>query len=159
MDSILSDDNSTITFICHLACQTDFITGCNITLVDACGEDYTQSCTVNDTQTFSPRECSVVFRDLPLSSYDYTAQIQSDIPLQVEENMLNMTGTLVTAGKSHAYHGVIVYSYIPLHLHKTLNTTMYLQMITVFLVNLMRSTITLLQTLQFLPLLQTVMLP
>ena len=98
LDSNLSDGNSTITFTCHLACQTDFITGCNITLVDACGRDFIQSCTVNNTESFSPRQCSVVFRDLSPSSYDYTATVQSNRLLQVEENVLNMTGTFVTAG-------------------------------------------------------------
>ena len=108
VDSILSDDNSTVTVTCHLACQTDFITGCNVTLVDACGRDLTQSCTVNNTQTFSPRQCSVVFRDLPPSSYDYMATVQSNIPLQLEENILNMIGTFVTAGKSPLYHIMIM---------------------------------------------------
>ena len=108
LDSILSDDNSTVTVICHLACQTDFITGCNVTLMDACGRDFTQSCTVNNTQTFSPRECSVVFSDLPPSSYDYTATVQSNIPLQLEENILNMIGTFVTTGKSSLYHIMIM---------------------------------------------------
>ena len=103
--SILSGDNSTVTLTCHLACQTDFITGCNITLTDACGRQFTQSCTVSDTQTFTPRQCPVVFEDLPPSSYDYIARVQSNIPLQLEENILNMTGTFVTAaGKSLLYH-------------------------------------------------------
>ena len=89
-----------------MACQTDFITGCNVSLMDACGKKLTQSCTVNNTQTFSPRQCSVVFQDLPPSSYDYIAKVQSNDPLQFEENILNMTGTLVTADtrKSQLYH-------------------------------------------------------
>lgn len=108
LDSILSDDNSIVTFTCHLACQTDFITGCNVTLVDICGRDFTQSCTVNNTQTFSPRQCSVVFGNLPPSSYDYTATVESNIPLQLEENILTMIGTFVTTSKLPIHHIMIM---------------------------------------------------
>ena len=113
LDSILSDDNSTVTFTCHLACQTDFITGCNVTLVDACGKDFTQSCTVTNIQTFSPRQCSVVFSGFPPSSYDYTTTVESNIPLQLEENILSIIGTLNfgTAGKSPIYHAATMHSY------------------------------------------------
>lgn len=100
MENSLSEDNSTITFACHLACQTDFITGCKITLTSECGEEFTQSCTVDNIQTFNPRQCPVTFENLLPTSYTYTASIQSDITLQNEENVLNMTGSFATAGMS-----------------------------------------------------------
>ena len=99
LEGVSSEDNSTINFTCHLACQTDFITGCNIiTLIDTCGKDFSQSCTVENTRTFSLRKCSVVFQDLVPSRYEFIAKVQSNSPLQREENILNMTGTFVTIG-------------------------------------------------------------
>ena len=85
--------------------------------MDACGKEQTRSCIINNIQTFSPRQCSVVFRDLPPSSYDYIAKVQSNIPLQCEENVLNMSGTFVTAGMhiSHYYlciSSVVAYTHI-----------------------------------------------
>ena len=104
LERISSEDNSTINFTCHLACQTDFITGCSITLVDACGKNFIQFCAVENSQTFSPRQCSVSFQDLPPSRYEFLAKVRSNSQLQLEENILNMTGTFITAGKSLLYH-------------------------------------------------------
>ena len=98
VDITPSDDNSNMTLTCHLACQTDFITGCSITVMNTCGNEFIESCTVDTTQTFSPRQCSVVFESLPASSYAYIAEVQSDNP-PLEANIFNMTGSFVIAGK------------------------------------------------------------
>ena len=99
MDITSSEDNSNMTFTCHLACQTDFITGCNIKIINTCGNEFIESCTVDNTQTFSPRQCSVVFEDLPASSYAYIAEVRSENLLQPGANKLNMTGFFVITGK------------------------------------------------------------
>jgi len=112
VDTMLSEDNTTITFTCHLACQTDFITGCNITLMSGCGEEITRSCTVNNTQTFIPRQCSVMFEKLLPTNYTYTASAQSNVQLQSEENILSMNGSLITAGMSlHMYTCTLIVFY------------------------------------------------
>ena len=120
LDSILSEDNSTVTFTCHLPCQTDFITGCNVTLMNACREEFTKSCIVTDTSTFSPRQCSVVFENLTPSSYEYTAKPQSDNVLRLEVNILNMTGSFVTSGKllaTYVYHSITHSDHCYVHIY------------------------------------------
>ena len=99
MDITSSEDNSNMTFTCHLACQTDFITGCNIKIINTCGNEFIESCTVDNTQTFSPKQCSVVFEDVPASSYAYIAEVQSENLLQPGANKLDMIGLFVVTGK------------------------------------------------------------
>ena len=110
VDVVLSEENSTVTITCHLACQTDFITGCNVTLINACGKEFTQLCTVDNTPTLSPRQCSIVFEDLLPSNYFYTATVQSNNPLQLEANILNMDGSFVNTSKFLDYSLCINYT-------------------------------------------------
>ena len=109
-----------MTFICHLACQTDFITGCTVTLMNACREEFIQTCIVTDTSTFSPRQCSVLFENLTPSSYEYTAKPQSDNVLQLEVNVLNITGSFVTSGKllgTCVYHCITHSEHCHVHIY------------------------------------------
>ena len=99
MDIASSEDNSNMTFTCHLACQTDFITSCNIKIMNTCGNEFNESCTVDNTQTFRPRRCSVVFEDLPAFSYAYIAEVRLENLPQPGANILNMTGFFVVTGK------------------------------------------------------------
>ena len=99
VDTALSGDNSSIIVTCSLACQTDFITGCSISL-SGCGEQTTLSCTVDGSFEYRPRQCSVEFQNLLPTSYLYTASVMTDIdmPLMREENVLSITGSFATSG-------------------------------------------------------------
>ena len=66
--------------------------------MNTCGNKFMESCTVDTTQTFSPRVCSVVFKNLPASSYAYIAEVQADNP-PLEANIFNMSGSFDVAGK------------------------------------------------------------
>ncbi|XP_065908914.1 uncharacterized protein [Dysidea avara] len=98
VDTALSGDNSSIIVTCSLACQTDFITGCSISL-SGCGEQTTLSCTVDGSFEYRPRQCSVEFQNLLPTSYLYTASVMADIdmPLMREENVLSITGSFATS--------------------------------------------------------------
>jgi len=96
----LSEDNSSIIVTCSLACQTDFINGCSVTL-SGCGEESTLSCTVNRSLAFKPRQCSVEFQNLSPTSYIYTANVMADVNMTLmrEENMLSISGSFITSGE------------------------------------------------------------
>ena len=99
VDTVLSEDNSSIIVTCILACRTEFISGCSVT-ISGCGGETTLSCTVNGSLEYRPRQCSVEFQNLLPTSYLYTANVMADIdmPLMREDNILSITGSFITSG-------------------------------------------------------------
>ena len=97
VDTLLSEDNSSVVVTCSLACRTEFITGCSVTL-SGCGEETTLSCNVNGFLEYRPRQCSVEFQNLLPTSYLYTASVMADMLLMREENILSITGSFITSG-------------------------------------------------------------